>query len=418
MNNIHLFTIFEHDDLVEGNRYNEVEFTAAHHAALENFYKEKNFPYYRLIRRGVRFCEYVGVLQVGKLVIEILPKADRHNDQNAWRERLVSMLQTVGIFNVHAPSSSSLALQSNSILELYISLFVQETEQLLHQRLIKRYRKVEANSTALKGNLLFAQQLQHNLVHQERFYTRHTTYDQAHPLNCVLFQTLALLRRFSLSVSLKSRVDALYFNFPTLSKLQLDETFFQKIIYSSKTKTYQKAIEIARLLLLNYHPDLQKGNNEVLALLFDMNLLWEQFIYKSLKKHLPNLYTVEAQTQKTFWKTNANSVKMKPDIVITNVTTGNCLVLDTKWKNMEIDSVPSPEDLRQLFAYSKFHDNAKTALVYPSTANHYTEGHFWEQVEKTTSCGVLLLGVQHEIEAWQREIVKQVETILNVTVTT
>jgi 5-methylcytosine-specific restriction enzyme subunit McrC len=411
MNKGCLFTIFEHDTLVEGNYYNEVEFTAAHHAALENFYKEKNFPYYRLIRRGVRFCEYVGVLQVGELVIEILPKTDRQSNQNSWRERLISMLQAVGVFNVHTPSSSSLALQPNSILELYISLFVQETEQIFHQGLLKRYQKVESNGTALKGNLLFAQQIQHNLVHQERFYTRHTNYDEAHPLNCVLRQTLAILRHFSLSNSLKNRIDCLYWQFPTLPTLALDEAFFQKNIYTPKTKPYQKAIEIARLLLLNYHPDLQKGNNEVLALLFDMNLLWEQFIVKSLKKHLPETYSVEAQTQQTFWKTSTNSVKMKPDIVITNTVTGHRLVLDTKWKTMDKNAVPLPEDLRQLFAYSKFHDNAKTALVYPSTITHYTEGHFWEQKENKTSCGVLLLSVAPEINAWQREIAKEVAVI-------
>ncbi len=412
MSNLNRFTVFEHSSLVEGNLYNNVEFTAAHHAVLENFYKEKNFPYYRLIRQGVRFCEYVGVLQLGELVIEILPKVDRHNDQNKWREKLISMLQAVGAFNVHAPSSSSLALQSNSILELYLSLFIQKTEQLFHQGLIKRYQKAERNTPLLKGNLLFSRQLQHNLVNRERFYTRHTTYNQAHPLNCVLLQTLALLRRVLLPSSFKNRVDALYCSFPSLPAMQLDEAFFQKIVYTPSTKNYEGAIEIARLLLLNYHPDLQKGNHNVLALLFDMNLLWEQLIYKSLKKYLPDDYIVEAQMQKTFWKTSNNSVKMKPDIVIFNTMTGNCLVLDTKWKNMDVTSIPSPEDLRQLFAYSKFNNNAQTALVYPSSTNQYTKGHFLEQEEKITSCGILLLGVQPEMDAWQRAIAREVMLIV------
>ncbi|HNU62307.1 MAG: hypothetical protein M0R67_00860 [Candidatus Cloacimonas sp.] len=43
-------------------------------------------------------------------------------------------------------------------------------------------------------------------------------------------------------------------------------------------------MDIARLLLCNYHPDLKSDRNNVLTLMFDMNLLWESFIYHSIRK--------------------------------------------------------------------------------------------------------------------------------------
>lgn len=390
------YTVFEHDflHLSKGEKHLTKEILEA----LQKFHKEQDFPYYSLIHNGVRFCEYVGVLQVGKTTIEILPKADKNTNKDSWRKMLIDMLRAVGIFDIHAPSVADLTLKPNSILDLYFELFLTATENLLQKGLIKRYRKTEGNTTALKGNLLFAKHIQQNLVHQERFYVKHNIYDQEHPLNCVLYKTLKLLHRINTNAALSSRIGALLLNFPELEDIKVDAAFFEKIHYTRKTEPYENAINIARLILLNYHPDLSTGRIDVLALMFDMNLLWEQFVYKSLRKHLKD-YIVKTQTSKPFW----GSVKMKPDILIENGSTK--IVLDTKWKNIG-DNNPSPEDLRQMYAYSKFHGNALTALVYPSDGeNSYNSKPFHKHEQY---CGVMKLKVENNVKDWQEEIARYI----------
>lgn len=409
MNNPNHFIIFEHQSLVENQVYGDNVFTQKHHELLENFYKEKNFPYYSLIRKGVRFCEYVGVLQIGVLTIEVLPKADKSNDTESWKKLLIDMLRAVGVFDIHAPSSSSLHLKSNSILDLYFELYIKELEYLLHRGLIKRYRKTEGNTTALKGSLQFNKHIQQNLVHQERFYVRYTTYDAQHQIHSILYKALRLLKQINTKSALQSRIGALMLNFPEMPDIQITEATFEKITYNRKDEHYQKAIEIARLILFNYHPDICSGRNHVLALMFDMNLLWEQFVYASLRKTAKQKnkdYKIEIQVPKLFWKpVLGNRSGMKADIVI-NKGKKDCIVLDTKWKNLN-EKNPSPEDLRQMFVYHKYFNAKRVALVYPSDEDYEARGHYLNpktEIVSDKECSIISIATKSNIKDWQDSI--------------
>ncbi|MEZ5039737.1 MAG: restriction endonuclease [Saprospiraceae bacterium] len=376
--------------------------------ALQQFYGEKGVPFYKLIHKGVQFKEYVGVLQIGDLVIEVLPKADKYTTEKDWQAILTGMLLAVGAFNIHAPSASALRLKSNFILDLYFELFIVELEYLFHKGLIKKYRKTEGNILALKGNILFSKHLQQNVVHQERFYVRHTQYDQQHLFHQILYKTLRLLQRINTNVALNSRIGHLLLHFPEMEDIKVSDATFTRLVLNRKTEDYENAIAISKLLLLNYHPDLCQGKMNVLALMFDMNLLWEQFIYVSLRKHLRGEMTITAQTTMDFWKsTEGHLSKIKPDIVI-NQGKADAAIIDTKWKNLG-DGKPSPDDLRQLYVYHEYYQAQKVALVYPGTANIYP-GHYFYPNERGLSqkeCSVISLPTEKVISVWQESIARE-----------
>lgn len=402
-------TVFEHE--IVRYDHGQKKITRDQFEALERFHGS-GVPYFKLVYKGVQFNEYVGVIQVGDTVIEVLPKADKHDaNEKLWRERLIGMLKAVGQFDVKSPGSGHLKIKSNSILDLYFELFVNEVEYLLHTGLVKRYRQREGNVTALKGSLQFGKHLQQNLIHHERFYVRHTHYDVHHQLNAILYKAVKLLSRINRNSDLQSRIGALMLNFPEMQDLKVYESTFEKIIYTRKNQHYQNAISIARMLLLQFHPDLSKGRNDVLALMFDMNVLWEKFVLASLRKYNPDKATIADQTSKYFWKPDkGNRSSIKPDIYITKDTMK--IVLDTKWKNLNGRN-PSPEDLRQMYVYHEYYGAGKVALVYPGAEDTINGGQYIKYSDGFDKyCSVITIAPAATISEWQQHIARQISKFI------
>lgn len=399
-------TVFEHEAL---RLDKQKGFSEAHLKALQAHYGQHGVPYYNLIHEGVKFNEYVGVIQVGQLVIEVLPKADKatHNDQKAkWRGILINMLKAVGGFDVKISSNSDLNLKTNHLLDLYFELFVRELEYLLHTGLVKQYRKKEGNLNTLKGNLQFSKHLQQNIVHQERFFVRYTTYDTQHQWHAILYKTLLLLQQLNTRPALHSRIVSLLLNFPEMPDLRVNEATFERLIYSRKTEPYRQAIQIARLLLLRYHPDVNRGRNHVLALMFDMNLLWEQFVYRSLLKYPQAGMVICAQQPENFWRAEQSRTpsQIRADIILEFLD--QKIILDTKWKNLNGDK-PSAADLHQMYVYHQYYAAKQVALVYPGSTQKCTEGAFLtpgRQENANLWCSVITLPVEENIQSWQKQI--------------
>lgn len=401
-----IISVFEHDPLhLEKDVFER----------LSKFHQDKgNDRYFDLYHNAVKFKEYVGVIQVGNVTIEVLPKADKNasdEDKGKWRDVLINMLRTVGGFNVFAPTESSLNIKPNSILDLYFEIFVQNVEYLLHTGLVKKYRRVEGNRFALKGSLNFAKNIQQNLIHKERFYVNYTTYDTVHDLHKILYKALKLLMLINTNPILQSRIGSLMLNFPEMPDIKISDKTFDAIVFDRKTEGYKNAVSIARLLLLQYHPDLSGGRNHVLALMFDMNLLWEKFVYVSLAKKLKG-FTVRDQVRKKFWGFGAQGrergVNIIPDILIARPGE-KCVVLDTKWKNIQ-DSGPVSADLQQLYSYSRFFDARKVALVYPGDGDP-RPGFFLKETDESVDreCSVIRLEVAKDLKKWQQSIADRVK---------
>ncbi|MFN3272167.1 MAG: McrC family protein [Cloacibacterium caeni] len=358
MNNKKFIQVFEYQKL----RYDDSGIFRKHHFdAMVKFNELHQNKYFTIIHQGIRFGSYVGVIQIGGLTIEILPKADNNEnaDKNLWQNILLNILKVCKHIQVESISETQLKKRYHSILDVYFELYLNEVERLVKKGMIKKYRKNQSNQNALKGKLLFAQNIQQNLVHKERFYCEHQVYDKNHLLHQILYKGLLVLKTL-VNDSLKDKLNRLLFEFQDFENINIQKKHFDKIIIDRKNHDYQKAIDIAKIIILNYSPSLNYGNENLLTLLFDMNALWEEYIFRILQKYKPNEMEISFQNSDMFWENK----RIRPDIVLK--TKDETFVIDTKWKIIDANN-PSDDDLKQMFVYNLHWKAEKTLLLYPKT---------------------------------------------------
>ena len=358
MNNKKFIQVFEYQKL----RYDDSGiFRKNHFDAMVKFNELHQNKYFTIIHKGIRFGSYVGVIQIGGLTIEILPKADNNEnaDKNLWQNVLLNMLKVCKQIHVESISETQLKKRYQSILDVYFELYLNEVERLVKKGMIKKYRKNQSNQKSLKGKLLFVQNIQQNLVHKEHFYCEHQVYDKNHLLHQILFKGLLVLKTF-VNDSFKDKLNRLLFEFQDFENINIQKKHFNKIIIDRKNHDYQKAIDIAKIIILNYSPSLNYGSDNLLTLLFDMNTLWEEYIFRILQKHKTDEIEVSFQNSDKFWENK----RIRPDIVLK--TKAETFVIDTKWKIIKANN-PSDDDLKQMFVYNLHWKAEKTLLLYPKT---------------------------------------------------
>jgi len=352
--------VFEYQKL----KYDENSDFKRHHFDAMVLFNEKNQnKYFTIVHKGVLFNSYVGVIQIGGLTIEILPKADKDKTENderkkIWQGVLLNMLKVCKHIQVDNVSETNLNKKYNSILEVYFEMYLNEIESLVKKGLIKKYRRVQSNQNALKGKLVFSQNIQKNVVHKERFYCEHQVYDKDHLIHQILLRGLVILKEL-VNNHLRDRLNRVLFEFQDYQQMTINKSHFDKLVSDRKTQPYSKAIDIAKMLILNYSPNLNSGNDNMLTLLFDMNKLWEEYIYRILQKHKPEGYKVSFQNSNKFWEHKT----IRPDIVITS-NTNETFVIDTKWKIVDANK-PADDDLKQMFTYNLHWKAEKSMLLYP-----------------------------------------------------
>lgn len=145
--------------------------------------------------------------------------------------------------------------------------------------------------------------------------------------------------------------------------------------------------------------------------MFDMNVLWEKFVFVSLKKHLNGL-RVSGQSSLGFWRPERGRVRtIRPDIVISSELDN--YVLDTKRKL--VNNRPSLTDIRQMYAYHHYWGAKKVAMIYPGGGENVVgkfEKNKFNYEPQEMGCGLIFFPSSFRIKHWQKNIAEDISNRL------
>lgn len=391
MRNSKCIQVFEYEYLRVGTTRNAVEFKKKHFDALVKLNEQQGNKYFTVGHKKITFKHYVGVLQVDDVCIEVLPKADRSStDVGVWQAVLFDMLRVTKRLKVNQVDHANVTKQSKHLLDIYFEWYLNEIQKLIHQGLIKKYYRKQGNLNTLKGKLVFAKQISQNLIHKERFYTEHQVYDKDHLIHQILNQALGIIEQFTRGGYLYGKCKSILLDFPEVKAIKATAATFDKLVLGRKEHSYATAVEIARLIILNFAPNVKNGSEKMIALLFDMNNLWEEYILVQLKKAFrDDEVQVLGQRSKTLW----NNITIRPDIVIKKEEE-TLMIIDTKWKIIDYNK-PSTNDLRQMYVYNEYWKAPVALLLYPGTGEAKVEVSTFKEIEGVSKhrCGLAWINV-------------------------
>lgn len=315
---------------------------------------------------------YVGVINIKNQVqIEILPKIDIDDDKdsNKLRQLFLKMLSSLKEFNHKSFKNAQLNQANLPVYDVFIRMYLNEVRDLLKKGLKSDYVTFEDNLPYFKGKFLVNQHIKHNLVRKERFFMQYDEFHLNRPENKLIKATLLKLLNLSSSSENIRLVRQLLADFEVIEPSVNHDKEFASVRLDRNSKDYANLMTWSKVFLKNQSFSTFQGTNDVTALLFPMEKIFEAYVVQEMAKRYDG-WIVEAQKQSEYLFDEPQKFRLKPDIYLTNkADKKRQIVMDTKWKQLNNDASKnygvSQGDMYQMYAYSYKYDVEDIYLLYP-----------------------------------------------------
>lgn len=331
-------------------------------------------------RRAIQVTSYVGVIRAPNgYQIEVLPKVGKAIGGGAAEARrlLIDMLCCLQGFRHIQTDRARLAAARMPLLEVFIGEFLRAVEHVVKRGLRSDYTSRQDNLHALRGKLLIAPQLRHNLVRADRFFTEHDEFSTNRPENRLIHAALRSTLALTRSQGNQQLARELAFAFADVPPSSEQRTDFQRVRLDRGMTYYADALAWARLILEEESPLTGPKDHAAPSLLFPMEAVFEAFVAKHLARQLPRPLALKTQARRHHLVRHQGQswFQLKPDLLIRNGDS-DLVVLDTKWKLLDGAKANgtdkyglSQTDFYQLQAYGQSYLDGQgdVVLIYPKT---------------------------------------------------
>lgn len=323
-----------------------------------------NYPVFSFGNRCLIAQHYVGVIEMPDFTIEILPKIYGKVDNDKLRDVLIRMLMVSNQTSSIRQFKASVAVRKNSFVEMIIQSFLRELQVYVDAGLQHDYKKVTQSIGKVKGRILF-NHLYRTALLPTKFYCRYSKYIADNELNQFFRVCLAEMVKVSRDTHNKNALNVLLPAFDGIADVEPNVALSFGIEFNSVNERAREAYVYGRMFLESLHATLSAGTTQMYTMLFNMDQLYELFVYRVAALIFGNKVTYQKMGSYMVSRVSDDKkyISLRPDLTI-KYSPNEQWILDTKWKMPSRFAKES--DIYQMNAYSSAINNvSKVVLLYP-----------------------------------------------------
>ena len=325
----------------------------------------------KVSRHGIKTKSWVGVIKYKNLHLEILPKlisADANNDgeiseaeRSIILKNLIFMLSYTKNLDIKTNDNAKLSTEKNPFIEILIREFATSLFEALKRLTPKRYVREEENLNYLKGKIKFSENIRYNCTNQAKFYCEYDEFSENNLLNQLFLFVSTCLYNISNNSNNKKTLKFIINYYSDISFVRFDKFKVRKIKLTRNQELFKKAFNLAKMFVEQTSVDLSKNKFENITLIWDMNKLFEEFIFELIKRKIPECEAIAQKPKRLLKKENVTRRDTRIDILIQKPQ----VIIDTKYKKFtDFDDISSA-DIYQVTTYCLLHNYKRAILLYP-----------------------------------------------------
>lgn len=352
--------------------YSKVEINDSYLDKLQAYLKCRNLDSaLKVTRHGIKTKSWVGVIKYKNLHLEILPKLiseDANNDKKISEEErsiilknLIFMLSYTKNLDIKTNDNAKLSTEKNPFIEILIREFATSLFEALKRLTPKRYVREEENLNYLKGKIKFSENIRYNCTNQAKFYCEYDEFSENNLLNQLFLFVSTCLYNISNNSYNKKTLKFIINYYSDISFVRFDKFKVRKIKLTRNQELFKKSFNLAKMFVEQTSVDLSKNKFENITLVWDMNKLFEEFIFELIKRKIPECSPIAQKTKRLLRSTQETKRDTKVDILIQHPQ----IIIDTKYKKFtDFDDISSA-DIYQVTTYCLLHNYKRAILLYP-----------------------------------------------------
>lgn len=319
--------------------------------------------------KRVRVINYVGIISLNNVTIEILPKISLSGNKKKDREILLQMLSKCNKLPFSINESMSLNLKDYDLIDLLAKFFLKHLQSQVNRGLYFEYINKEENLNLIKGKLLLNNHIRVNYANKVKAYCGYDEYSENNFLNQVFKKVCMLILRKVNNDDVKNYIKKMLAIFVDVDLGYIDKNKLINYKLHRQNNRFKETYEFAKLILLNMSMESSVGNDNAFSMLFEINTLYEEYIGNIVSQiwNSEDRGTLLQDKSKYLLNninTNRGNFNLKPDIILIDKNEKFDIIIDTKWKSA--DSKIESSDMYQMYAYITRYINAKRCiLLYP-----------------------------------------------------